>query len=462
MCYVRSEFRRHGILVAAKGVSTLRAIDAQLSELGHQAARLRCRGHALFLAEVRIPRATRVDALLAAAGASTRPRRTRAPAPTVMAIDIIFVPLPERALECLKRSIINIALLTHLPNGRLTSNPSLLLIPFLGSFVVMGSLQTISVTSEDGVEGAKGRSKLVPIVAGVVVLAGAIAGIVVGVSAGGKSSDPCSGIDTSAAVTINLEPNWGDYSTCSGDTGSTCTGIVSPLVTAVCAAAGLTCTQSVVEWSTIWDGSIGSGFSDGSVQIAAGARNTGPRQDECMAFSNPYTVPGVGVVLATAAIETTPPAKGASATFCSLTGWAVGTDYLNEAPTKQTGVFSMNYDITVVEHLDFAALLAAHAAGTCHYSLVEPGAVDGGSLKEIETITAADHRVGGVSFMADGTDPNTECLISKLNTGLAVVRKNGELTALAVGKSVDAVELTAEVTNSDTCTRPGPTLNLEN
>jgi len=274
---------------------------------------------------------------------------------------------------------------------------------------------------------------------------------------------PCDGIDTTSPVTINLEPNWGDYSTCSGSTGSTCTGMISPLITAACSAVGLTCTQSVVPWSTIWDGAIGTGYNDGSVQIAAGARNTGPRNDQCMAFSNPYTQPAAAAsILATTAIRDTPPALGAAVTFCALTGWAVGTDYLNEARLNQVawnggsyGVFSMNYAITVVEHNTFTDLLAAHAAGTCHYSLVEPAAISGGSLVTVETVSQARHRVGGVSFMADGTDSNSQCFISRLNAGIGAVRRSGVLATLAVGRAVDPVELTAHIGRYDeTCTRP--------
>jgi len=272
---------------------------------------------------------------------------------------------------------------------------------------------------------------------------------------------PCDDVDTTSPVTINLEPEWGDYSTCSGSTGSSCTGMVPSLVTAVCAAGGLTCTQSVTPWSSVWDGAIGTGFNDGSVQVAAGARFTVPRSDQCMAFSNPYTAASTGSVLATAAIGETPPASGTAVTFCSLKGWAIGTNYLNEAKGKQTewnggsrGVFSMNYIITVVEKETFADILTAHNNSDCHYSLVEPGGIAGGSLITVETVTEAHHRVGGVSFMADGAASNTKCIISKLNAGLGAVRRSGVLAGLAVGKTVDAVELTAHTGRYDeTCTR---------
>jgi len=273
----------------------------------------------------------------------------------------------------------------------------------------------------------------------------------------------CKGIDISQQVTVALEPFWGDYSSdCVGNECST--GVVQPLVDEVCTAAGLNCARVVVPWSNIWDGDIGAGFTDGSFQIAAAAGNTGPRGDKCMHFSNPYTKPGKGFVLATPAIAAAAPAKGSEVKFCALKGWAIGTSYLEEAAAHQMewmdagrGVFSMGYTMTIEDMYETGPdLVAAHEAGECHYSLIMEGSVAGEpgmKLVVVEEVPVEDHRVGGVSFMVDGKSQIAKCLVSKLNEGIDAVRASGFLASVSDGLDVNPIELQATFENPEGCVR---------
>ena len=74
-------------------------------------------------------------------------------------------------------------------------------------------------------------------------------------------------------------------------------------------------------------------------------------------------------------------------------------------------------------------------------------------LVEIEDVPFEHHRVGGVSFMTDGTTSESACVLEKLNKGIKAVRASNVLTSLAAGKNVDPVELTATFDSDESCTR---------
>jgi len=237
-------------------------------------------------------------------------------------------------------------------------------------------------------------------------------------------------------VTFATEENWPNWSLCSGDE---CSGLGVDVMNMVCEAAGLHCDYVSVPWPAVWgNGMKGPGFGK-DFHVSNAARITAERVGACMHYSNPYTRATDGKLMATSAWA----AKwnemgGGDVKACAVFGYAMGKNQLEAM--KADSPWNIMIDDS---HPDADAAEAAALSGVCDVVLFD-GTYSSPALSLITTVPAAtpDSNLGA-AFMMDGTDPNTPCLMDKLNMGVATIRENGKLQQ-AIDKHAPKVDAVGE------------------
>jgi len=253
-------------------------------------------------------------------------------------------------------------------------------------------------------------------------------------------TDPCADFDSSREIVFAVEPDWGDWSTCFIEgqeinpdlpydhynlgMNHKCTGIVTQVYSHICEQAGLTCSHNVVRWADVWSaGKMGQGFEQGSFHVAAAARITKPRLDQCMVYSNPYTSAKDGYLVANEMFE------GKVVTACAKNGDAIGGNQLRDNVARWA---ADGYTVTVDDSIgsNEEVLRKVKENDGCQFALFD-GMPDMTGLVEVERIpvaTASAH--GGAAFMMDGHNPDSHCILEKLNEAIHLAKSISILTEL--------------------------------